>query len=274
VTGGAIPAEFEAWVESSFQRALGELSWSEIARSLAALTQDYVQRRSRLGARAALAGRGKRAAFALYYAPRHYLVVHGVLQQLGAGACPLPQIVDLGCGSGVAGAAWSALHAPRPAVLGVDPAAWSLAEAKITCRALQVPLRTVHATAARLRWPRPPLGVVAAWMVNELDAAARSGLLASLRRGAAAGNALLIVEPLATRIAPWWEEWAVQWAALGGRADEWHLDSPLPERVAELGRSAGLDPRQLGARTLWLAPRANGAVQAPAAASKASKASR
>lgn len=254
----ATPPEFAAWVESSFERALGELTWSEIARALASLTQDYVQRRHRLGQPAVLAGRGKRAAFALYYAPRHYIVVRHVLLQVGALAHPVPRVVDLGCGTGVAGAAWSALFAARPPVLGVDPSAWALEAARGSYRALGVPARTVRGTAARLRWPRPPFGIVAAWMVNELDDPERATLLATLGRGAETGNGLLVVEPLSKRITPWWAEWSARGAALGGRSDEWRCEAPLPERVMQLGRSAGLDPRELGARTLWVPPRPAG----------------
>lgn len=261
----ALPPEGVAWVEAAFARELATLTFSEISRSLASLTQDYVQRRARLAGRAALAGRGKRAAFALYYAPRHYAVVRHALLQLGLEACQVPLIVDLGCGSAVAGAAWSGLYVPRPAVLGVDPAAWALVEAQATCSALAVPLRTVRATASRLRWPRGPLGVVAGWMVNELEEAPRAALLAVLARRAASGDALLVVEPLATRITPWWPEWSAHFAAWGGRADVWRCTAELPAPVVELGRAARLDPRELGGRTLWLPPRGTGprAAQEP-----------
>ena len=50
---------------------------------------------------------GKRAAFALFYAPLHFMAVTAVVQALGADAPPPASIVDLGCGTGVAGAAWA-----------------------------------------------------------------------------------------------------------------------------------------------------------------------
>jgi hypothetical protein len=40
----------------------------------------------------------------------------------------------------------------------------------------------------------------------------------------------------------------------GGRADEWRFPATLPESVARLGRAAGLDYRELTARSLWIAP--------------------
>jgi SAM-dependent methyltransferase len=260
--GAAEPQGFEPWVDGLFQRQLTELTWSEIARALAALAQDYVQRRHRLGRSGALAGRGKRAAFLLYYAPRHHLIVREVLQRLGAPERRPPRILDLGCGTGAAGAAWSALYRRPPPVLGVDESAWVLAEARHTYRVLGVPGRRLRARIERLRWPAPPHAVVAAFALNEVQDQARARVLVQVGREAARGSAVLVLEPLATRIAPWWEQWVRSFRSRGGRADEWHFDLELPEMVVRLGRSAGLDPRQLGARSLWLpqgaAPAAGG----------------
>ena len=80
-----MPDPFENWIEKLFERWLGELTHQEIARALKALTRDYVQRRTRLRGKA-LDGRGKQAAFALYYAPRHFVIVREVLKALGAAA--------------------------------------------------------------------------------------------------------------------------------------------------------------------------------------------
>ena len=38
----------------------------------------------------------------------------------------------------------------------------------------------------------------------------------------------------------------------GGRADEWRVDADLPELVARLDRAAGLDHRELTAKSFWL----------------------
>ena len=100
--------------------------------------------------------------------------------------------------------------------------------------------------------PSPPSGVLAAFTVNELDAAPRDRLLARLLDGPGHGLRVLVVEPLARRLAPWWDGWERGFTAAGGRADQWRLDEPLPETVALLGRAAGLDPAGLGARSLFL----------------------
>jgi len=181
----------------------------------------------------ALDGRGKRAAFALYYAPRHYLLVRAALDAVAtASAAPWRPdcIVDLGCGTGVAGAAWSAGFAPPVAVVGVDSQAWTLDESRITYRDLGIPGRTVRSPIERLRWPRGRLAIVAAFTVNELDAPARARLGAALGVRATAGDAILVVEPLAKHATPWWPEWTQRFAG------------------------HGLDPRDLGCRCLWVPP--------------------
>jgi hypothetical protein len=39
---------------------------------------------------------------------------------------------------------------------------------------------------------------------------------------------------------------------VGGRADEWRFRAELPPIVAKLDRAAGLDHRELTARSLWI----------------------
>ena len=56
------------------QRHLADLRFSDVTRALRALSSAYVERReTALAGGAALDGAGKRAAFALYYGPIHFL---------------------------------------------------------------------------------------------------------------------------------------------------------------------------------------------------------
>ena len=63
---------------------------------------------------------------------------------------------------------------------------------------------------------------------------------------------VLIIEPIAKRLVTWWPQWQEAFAAAGGRSDEWRFKCDLPERQRQLGRAAGLDPRELTARSLWM----------------------
>jgi hypothetical protein len=242
----------ERWLAALDRRHLAHLTPSEAARALRALSSCYVERRSRLPEGGALNSAGKRAAFALFYAPAHFLVTREILRALGTAAATASRIHDLGCGTGAAGAAW-ALTVPGARISGVDRNAWAVAEANWTYRQLGIPGRAAQVDVARARIPvAPDAGVLAAFTVNELPDQTRAAILPRLLEAHAAGAAVLIIEPIARRMAPWWATWAAAFTAAGGRADEWRFPVSLPTRQYQLARAAGLNPRELTARTLFL----------------------
>src|SRR5215212_5402868 len=106
----------DAWLAALEERHLADLTLSEVARALRALSSCYVERRARLAGGGALEGSGKRAAFALFYGPLHFFVTRRIVRAIFPGGRPRSRIFDLGCGTGTAGAAW-ALEADGPAVL-------------------------------------------------------------------------------------------------------------------------------------------------------------
>src|SRR5690349_24627769 len=99
----------ERWVAALEGRHLADLRFSEVSRALRALSSAYVERRRKLAEGAALAGAGKRAAFALFYGPIHYLLVREIVRVLSVSSLEASTIVDLGCGTGAAGAAWASV---------------------------------------------------------------------------------------------------------------------------------------------------------------------
>lgn len=243
---------FPAWVEALEARHTRQLTFAEVRRALQALSSLYVQRRGRLPAGDALGTAGKRAAFALYYGPLHFLAVRGIVRALGASA-PAPRtILDLGCGSGVAGAAWALEAGTRGPVVGVDRSGWAVEEARWTFARLG--LRGEARRGDLLRTPLPGQGggIVCAFAVNELPDDARQGLLDRLLDAARKGARVLVVEPIARGVTPWWPRWAEAFGGEGGRSDEWRFPAALPPRLALLDRAAALDHRELTARSLWL----------------------
>jgi hypothetical protein len=92
--------------------------------------------------------------------------------------------------------------------------------------------------------------VIAAFTANELSDEPRARLLQRLL--AAPGLRVLVVEPIARRSLPWWSGWSRAFLAAGGREDEWRLPADLPDRLRLLGKAAGLDPRELLGRSLYL----------------------
>ena len=244
------PDRFADWLAAAEERYLADLTRAELGRALRALSSCYVERRGRLAEGAALASAGKRAAFALFYGPLHYLLLSALAARLRPlrGGDTRATTVDLGCGTGAAGAAWTGVHGGR--VLGFDVSAWAVKEAAWTYRALGVDGSASRATAAAVRLSPPPRTVLAAFLVNELSDTARDALRMRLLAAAGAGSQVLVVEPIARGVTPWWKDWQPAFEEAGGWAGEWRVPSDLPPLLRDLDRSAGLDHRELTARTL------------------------
>jgi SAM-dependent methyltransferase len=244
---------FTAYYEALEARHLAELTFAEVRRALQALSSVYVERRRRLAEGAVFDGAGKRAAFALYYGPLHFFLVREVVRGLGPALGAPRRILDLGCGTGTSGAAWALECGPRARVDGVDRSGWAVAESRWTLARLGVDGHATRGDAATAPLPTPPAGVLAAFTVNELAEEPRRRLLARLLEAARAGSTVLVLEPISRRVTPWWPEWADAVRTAGGREDEWRFRPELPERLALLGKAAGLDSRELTARSLALA---------------------
>jgi hypothetical protein len=247
-----IPDErFDRWIAALEARHLADLTFPEVSRALRALSSAYVERRQRLAGGAALAGAGKRAAFALFYGPLHYLLIREIARAL-PGASDVAMLIDLGCGTGAAGAGWAAACRTAPSIVGIDRHPWALAEAAQTYRTFGFPARTRQGDVAVIQLPKSPAALLAAFTVNELAGDARAALLPRLLAHGKDGDRVLIVEPVAGFVAPWWKDWRQAFEAAGGRADEWRFRVELPAIVAKLDRAAGLNHRELKGRSLWL----------------------
>jgi hypothetical protein len=244
----AVPVE---WLRALETRHLADLRLPEVTRALRALSSAYVERRQALARGAALDSAGKRAAFALFYAPVHYLIAAHVIEALAPGEPAM--VVDLGCGTGAAGAAWALMCRRRPRVLGIDRHPWAVDETRRTYRELQVDGRARRGDVARIRLPRGDLGIVAAYVLNELAEGDREAAVAALLQASRSGARVLILEPIARSVTPWWNGLGARVAEAGGRADEWTIDLDLPPLVAMLDRAAGLDHRRVKARSLFIA---------------------
>src|SRR5918994_264663 len=156
MTHSATPQIFTEWLAALEARHLADLRVPEVTRALRALSSAYVERRHKVAAGATLDSAGKRAAFALFYAPLHFIIVSHVVRAIGA----------------------------------VAPA---------------------------------PRSIVAAYAMNELPPATRTDVETRLLGAAANGSRVLVVEPIARSLTPWWDAAAARMIAGGGRADEWRF---------------------------------------------------
>lgn len=243
--------DLDRWFDSLQSRHLAALEWAEVTRALRALSNAYVQRRGKLAAGAALDGRGKRAAFALFYGPLHFAAVWSVVEALrrgGAAPGSSPSIVDAGSGTGAGGAAWALSTASSPRILGLDVHPWAVTEAAWTYRFFDLEGRAVRADIGKTRLD-PASGIVCAYTLNELAESARAMLLSN---ALGSGRELLVIEPIARGITPWWDAAAREVIARGGRADKWKLPLDMPDRWRLLDRAAGFRRDHLSARSLFL----------------------
>jgi len=248
--------DVDGWLDALEARHLDRITRPELTRALRALSSCYVERRDRIASGAALDGAGKRAAFALFYGPLHFLTVAAIVRAVGAHTKPVATIHDLGCGSGVGGAAWALACERPPAIAGLDRSAWAVAEANWTYRQLGLRgtarLGDVVRAFPDARTVTPlPSAIVLAYAVNELPDAARSALLDKTAAAAACGTPVLVVEPIARRDRGWWTDWAARLSGAGAVEQEWRFPAVLPPLLRQIAKGAGLQPRELTARTLW-----------------------
>ena len=246
------PGIFTDWLTQLEARHLADLRVPEVTRALRALSSAYVERRHKVASGATLDTAGKRAAFALFYAPLHFLATSLVVQALDAAAPPPTAITDLGCGTGAAGAAWALAAGGSPSVLGIDRHPWAIEEARWTYRQLGLAGVARQGEVGRVTRIEAGTAAIAAYTLNELGDATRMRVQRLLLESAGRGVRLLILEPVARGIAPWWDAMATQIRAAGGRADEWKFPVELPPLLRLFDRAAGLNHRELKLRSLYL----------------------
>jgi predicted RNA methylase len=281
---------FNHWLEAAESRYLSDLTRPELGRALRALSSCYIERRNKLGSGQALDGRGKRAAFALYYGPLHFLTVREIARAVvhqrdppsaSARRAPTPSasarqaptrpafafdfgaagpdptqpdrtggavVFDLGCGTGAAGAAWALVTGAD--VRGTDVNPWAVAEAAWTYRTLGVRGTARRGDVSDLRLPSQASTILAAFVINELAASDRAAALERLVEAAGKGHHVVVVEPISKKLTPWWGEWERAFQHSGARTSEWRFRVELPRLLRDLDKSAGLDHRELTARTL------------------------
>jgi hypothetical protein len=94
-------------------------------------------------------------------------------------------VLDIGCGTGAAGAAWATGGNPAARISGIDRNRWAVDEARWTYRALGIPGSARIGDLRRLPTLGPRDGVLAAYVLNELPdapAPAARGAVARCRR--------------------------------------------------------------------------------------------
>jgi precorrin-6B methylase 2 len=243
--------EFDSWLETAVGRYVPPLTFTEVRKGVQALSSLYVERRSGggLGPRSH-EGQGKRAALVTYFGPLHFLTVYHAIGGFGR-FDGTTRVVDLGTGTGASGAAAALRAGGVPDILGLDRSGWMLSEARRTWSAFGL-----RGRAVRGRLPgafprvRPTDLIVLGWVVNELEESDREGLLEKLLDAVVRGARLLVAEPLAERITPWWRGWVDTLESVGVEEGMVRVAIDRPSWIADLDRASGLDHGTIGARLL------------------------
>ncbi len=245
------PATFESWFPRLWERHSTELTFREIRKAVQALSRGYVETRGK-HVSGALASAGKRAGFAVFYGPLHFLLLRNICIELEISGRTYDRIVDLGCGTGVGGAACALEARNQPEIVGIDRNIWAVREAEWTYRAFGLHGNARTGDIIRTVLPGQRSVIVAAFVANELNTGDRDRLKKTLLETASRGGAVLVTEPIARRLTPWWNEWAHAFQSAGGRNDDWRFEAALPDRLKLMDKAAGLDHRELTGRSLWL----------------------
>jgi hypothetical protein len=239
------------WFDRVRERYSQRLTTTEIRKGVEALSRIYVEERRRMDAGAVFEGAGKRAAFACFYSPLHFLAVRAIVSSLGVHRPGPRRIVDLGCGLGVAGVAWAQLCGRTPEIVGFERSGWAAGEARWLFAELRLRGRVQQRSLLEALPAGPKDAIVAAYAVNELGSKEKRELLGRLLDSVRRGASVLVVEPIALRKSPWWLDWRERFLDSAGRADEWRFAVELPAPLALLDRASGLDHRELTARSLY-----------------------
>ena len=139
---------FDAWLAALDERHLADFRPAEVGRALRALSSCYVERRSRLAEGGALETAGKRAAFALFYAPLHFLTAARVAQRPARAGAGSPRCSIWGAGPAPPGRPGRCSRAAGR-ITGFDRHPWAVAEANWTYRVLGLHGRAPAARTSR-----------------------------------------------------------------------------------------------------------------------------
>ncbi|MGE5832844.1 MAG: methyltransferase [Acidobacteriota bacterium] len=259
-----------AWMNALRERHVEPLGRPAFLKAVRALSVRYVERRHTLSGRSAIDSAGKRAAFAAFYAPVHFATTRMLVEILELHDARIDTIVDLGCGTGVAGAAWALALPNHAALRGIDVNPWSVNETNWTWRTLglkgharrgDVVKTILSMRQVSRRSSCAGTAIVLGWTVNELRDDARRTLLPALLDLARQDASVLVIEPIARRAAPWWDEWATTFGEARGVAQNWEMaldgsdGGPLSGDFADLHYDAGFRRESLSVRSLSIAGR-------------------
>lgn len=249
-------AEVAAWVTAAHERWAGSLTFRELRRGASAVSDLYVHKRQSSVTAKVADGRGKHAAFIVYYGGLHLLLVADWLRRTSPPAA-LP-VVDVGCGPGVVGAA-VARWCGAPSLLAGDVVGRHLQAAAWTAKHFGVPVKTRRGAlpgVLRGKGPQQPTLYTLGWVLNELDEDAVQECIQALAHRVEQGHGVMVWAPLSTRVTGWWSglESAIRRTGVPMSAGIHRCRPERPPLIADLDRATRLKHDELGGRVLYAPP--------------------
>lgn len=253
---GVSEEEVHQWVDAAHKKWARDLTFQELRRGVQAVSNLYVHKRGKGElSRKAADGRGKKAAFAVYFGGLHLVLVQAwtASQRAVEGV----EVEDLGCGPGVVGAAvarW--VGAPRVASSDIrgdhlQVAAWTARRLGLRSRTRKAGLPGAISSTCR----RPTLWCFG-WVLNELSDSQRAATTSALKARIERGDGAVLFAPLSTRASPWWSKEVRQLRAVSPALleEEFRCRPKLPDLLKDLDRATRLNHQELGARVLYVPP--------------------
>ena len=244
------------WVEAAHARWAQGLQFRELRKGAQAVSNVYVHKRAAGGlAERAVDGRGKRAAFVVYYGGLHLMLVQDWMDQHPAPM--VDRVFDFGCGPGVVGAA-AARWCGGVRLVSSDRVGRHLEVAAWTARHFGLSARTSKASLpSALERVSGAALVTLGWVLNELSPQDRKATFDALVRLVRKGAGVLVFAPLSLRASPWWPSLTQSLQQARGVAileGEHRFAPQRPQLIADLDRATRLNHATMGARVMFVPP--------------------
>ena len=250
-------AAFDTWIHDLETRHLSDLRFAEVSRALRALSSTYIERRATIH-HGACAGRRRETRRVCPVLRSPSLLD----RQRKSSAAWTPACRTQPCWSiSAAARAPRERHGPQQdstsrQAIAIDRNPWAIAEAAHTYRHFGVRVRT---QPGRYGFGHVAgCGGSAGRILRSMSCLATLAIACSTASSSAPPAAMpsSSIEPVARTVAPWWSAWQSAFCSRWRTRRTNGASAPqLPDIVAKLDRAAGLDHRELTARSLWIPAR-------------------
>lgn len=241
-------AKLEA-IHNESRAGLTRRAWHQ---AIQAASRNYTSQRQRLSQSVAPSPAIQLAQHG-YYGVMHALIVQAIAAYFHIQQWPFQRLIDIGCNTGVAGLTLCAQLPTITSYIGLEPQRWAAKKAKQFQLACAIPGKIFSGTG--LTW-QPQKGdlILLSFVLNEMTESQRKVLHSKLLHHLEKGAGILIIEPIARHITPWWDSWLqsfLPWSYSQANLQKaWPVQTP--QMWFESHHGAGFHHQRWKARSLWI----------------------